>query len=480
MRRAILALTGIVGLLVGASSLPAVAAPADDWPVQPEVRDANAVVAVVDTGINPYHETFRDDSPQAKRPPWTYIEGYPKNATRLDLTLDAKDYWTAVKADCKRVWSKIKPGKLYWVPGTKIVGAITFAPQTAIDCKSEEPSAGGRILDNGGHGTMTASRATSSQYGACQHCDVVAVQFSASIPLGSPSDSTVEAVNSIEWAAKSSAWIDLQSNSWGPFVPGWDPTGQAGLLTSNPELVRAVQKVSEKHLAFWASGNGAAFRGGVAGHPTLLSPHLAPDAIIVGGNDSGYFTAWSGFPPHIVSDACNSWAARYTDMAESADTVGSGTSSATPFAAGGAARILLEARSILGDDSTGVAGKVVASGPKHLVHEGPLVDGKLTLEEWKRLTFVTATPRPQGHFEDGTPCDAASPYGPMPVAWNDIPDGYPEYLHIGYGAVDADSFELAAKVMRGKAPVPDRTATDEYFTQDRAAREALYDVYTAP
>jgi hypothetical protein len=458
---------------------PVSAAPSK-WPVQPPPRGANAVVAVVDTGINPYHETFRDDSPRAQRPPWTYIEGYPKNAIRLDLSLDAKDYWSAVKADCTRVWSKIKTGKLYWVPGTKIVGAVSFAPQTDIDCKAAEPSAGGRILDDGGHGTMTASRATSSHFGACQHCDVVAVQFPTSIPLGDLQSSTGAAVRAIKWAADNAGWIDAQSNSWGPFVPGWDPTGQAGLVTSNPELVRAVQEVSEKHLAFWASGNGAAFRGGVAGHPTLLSPHLTPDAVIVGGNDSGYFTAWTGFPPHLVADACNSWAARYTEMAESADTVGSGTSSATPFAAGGAARILLEARSILGDRSTGVDGKVVARGPKHLVHKGPLVDGKLTLEEWKRLTFVTASPRPEGHFEDGSPCEATSPYGPMPVAWSDIPEGYPEYIHIGYGAVDRESFALAAKVLRGKAPAPDRAATDEYFTHDRAVRAALYDVYTGP
>jgi Subtilase family len=480
MRRVTIAgAVAVAAMTLGGPASAASAAPAPEWPSQAPRPGANAVVAVVDTGINPYHETFRDDSAQARRAPWTYIEGYPRDAIRLDLTLDAKDYWSAVKADCKRVWSKVKPGKLYWVPGTNIVGAITFAPQTEMDCKAPEPSAAGRILDDGGHGTMTASRATSSQYGACQHCDVVAVQFPTSIPLGDLPSSTTAAVNAIKWAAKNSGWIDAQSNSWGPFVPGWDPTGQAGLLTSNPELVRAVQEVSEKHLAFWASGNGAAFRGGVAGHPTLLSPHLAPDAIMVGGNDSGYFTAWTGFPPHLVADACNSWAAHFDHTTDSADTVGSGTSSATPFAAGGAARILLEARSILGDRSTGVDGKVVAQGPKHRVHEGPLVDGKLTLEEWRRITFITASPRPKGHFEDGSPCDPGA-YGPLPFSWNDIPEGYPEYLHIGYGAVDADSFALAAKVLAGKAPLPDRAATDEYFAHDRAAREALYDVYTAP
>lgn len=482
MKRALVSVIAAASVVGALAAAPARAASDPQWPAQASSPGANAVVAVVDTGINPYHATFRDSSPQAQKPPWTYIPGYPRNATALRLTFNAKDYASAVKADCKRVWSKIKPGKLYWFPGTKIIGAITFEPAEAIDCKAEVPAAVGHILDPAGHGTMTASRATSFQYGACHQCRVVAVQFPTSIPIGTgASEGTHDAVKAIEWAAANNGWIDAQSNSWGPFVPGYDPTGQAGLLTANKELIQAVEEVSKKHLAFWASGNGAAFRGGAVGHPTMLSPHLGPDAIMVGGVDSGYVTAWSGFPPHLVSDDCNSWAAYYDKLDESAETVGSGTSSATPFAAGGAVRVLLDARSILGDHSTGVHGNVVAQGRKGLVKSGPLADGKLTLEEWKRLVFVTASPRPEAQFEDGSACDpTAAPYNPEPVLWKDVPEGFPEYLQIGYGAVDAHSFALADKVLRGTADAPDRSSTDAYFEQDRAAREALYEVYTTP
>lgn len=483
MRRALTSLALGTCLAAASLSAPAVAAaPAPKWPVQQALPGANAVVAVVDTGINPYHETFRDRSPQASKPPWTYIPGYPKNAIALHLTLDAKDYATAVKADCERIWSKIKPGRLYWFPGTKIIGGITFEPSEPINCKAQVPAAVGRILDPAGHGTMTASRATSFQYGACHQCRVVMVQFPTSIPIGTgASEGTDHAVEAIEWAADNNAWIDAQSNSWGPFVPGYDPTGAAGLLTANKALIEAVEDVSTRQAAFWASGNGAAFRGGALGHPTLLSPHLTPHAISVGGVDSGFVTAWSGFPPHLVSDDCNSWGAYFDKVDESADTVGSGTSSATPFAAGGATRILLDARSILGDRSTGVHGGVVAQGPKGLVKSGPLEDGKLTLDEWKRLTFVTASARPEAHFEDGSACEAtAAPYNPEPVKWSDVPAGFPEYLDIGYGAVDADSFALADKVLRGQADAPDRSSTDAYFEQDQAARQQLYDAYTGP
>jgi hypothetical protein len=482
MRRALVtaaAAAGLVATALGGS--PATAAAAPEWPTQAAMPGANAVVAIVDTGINPYHETFRDDSAQAQRPPWTYIPGYPKNATALHLTFGAKDYDTAVKADCERVWNKIKPGKLYWIPGTKIIGAIAFESQDPLDCNAEHPAAEGHILDANGHGTMTASRATSTQYGACHQCRVVSVQFPNAVPILDPSSTMPATIDSIEWAAKNSGWIDAQSNSWGPIVPGYDPTGQAGLFTANKDLIKAVEEVSKKHLAFWASGNGAAFRFGALGHPTLLSPHLAPHAISVGGVDSGYMTAWSGFPPNVVSDDCNSWGAYRDKLDESADTVGSGTSSATPFAAGGATRILLDARSILGDRTTGVHGGVVARGPKGAVKSGPLADGKFTLDEWKRLTFVTASPRPEAHFEDGSACGPTSaPYSPQPVKWSDVPAGFPEYLDIGYGAVDADSFALADKILRGSADAPDRAATDAYFEQDHAIRQQLYDAYTTP
>jgi hypothetical protein len=438
-------------------------------------HDPQAVVAIMDSGINPYHATFRDDSKLARRHPSTYIPNYPKDAIPLRLSLNESKYWEAVKKDCERVWSKVKTGRLYWFPGTKIIGAITFAPLEPINCHAPEPAAFGRILDSDGHGTMTASRAASNEYGACSECRVVAVQFSLNAL------NKQDAMDSIGWAAKNAAWIDAQSNSWGPLLPAWEPTGAGQLTTANPEVVRKVEEVSRAHLAFWASGNGAAFRFGAAGHPTLLSPHMTPSALIVGGHDSGYVAAWPGFPPHVVSDACSSWAAYHDQMEKSAEDVGGGTSAATPFAAGGAVQILLEARRILGDDETGIDGKVVAQGKSGRVVNGPLADGKLTLAEWRRVLLVTATPRPRGQDEDGPPCGATStPYNATPVKWTDVPAGYPEYLQIGYGSVDDDSLKLAFSVLAGRTDLPDRSATDRFFEQDRMLRETLYEVWSKP
>lgn len=435
----------------------------------------NAVIGIVDTGINPYHVTFRDDSPKAYKHPSTYIPGYPKSAVALKLTFSATDYWDAVRKDCEKVWSKVESGKLYWFPGTKIVGAITFEAPEPINCQVPEPTAAGRILDFGGHGTMTASRAASVEYGACRQCRIVAIQFSAN------GLEKQDALDSITWAAENAAWIDAQSNSWGPVVPLWEPTGQGQLMTANPELVRTVEEVSQKHPAFWASGNGAAFRFGAAGHPTLLAPHLTPSAIIVGGHDSGYVSPWPGFPAHIVADACDDWAAYNDHMDKSAENVGGGTSAATPYAAGGAGAILLEARRILGDTGTGVSEGVLAQGPKGIVKDGPLADGSFTVEELREVLFKTATPRPKGQKEDGPPCGVlAAPYQATPLKWSDVPPGYPEFIHIGYGAIDNASARLALDVLGGRAEVPDRATTDRYFAADRQAREVTYQVFSKP
>lgn len=436
---------------------------------------SNAVVGFFDTGINPYNRTFRDTSPRAQQHPSTYLPSFPKDAEALHLSLDAPDYLSAVQADCERVWKKIVPGKLYWIPGTRIVGAISFQLSDMSPACDGDAPVETRILDTAGHGTMVASRGASKEYGACRDCLIVAAQW------GSVLGARDEAVNGLRWLAANRHWIDAQSHSWGPIVPLWDPANAgdaagAGLAGGDPEFNALVEMASQRNLAFWASGNGVAFRFGVLGHPTLLAPHLTPSAIAVGGHDSGFVTTWPGFAPHLVSDACSSWAAPMDDMDGSEDTIGSGTSGATPFVAGGAARILKEARAILGDPRIGVHGDAVARGPAGLVPAGPLKDGVLTLAEWRELVLKTATARPTKQFEDGPPCPADL-YMPTPLKWTDMPPDYPEYTTIGYGAVDDPAVATAFAVLRG-APLPDRTRTDEHFAQDAALRAALHEQFT--
>ncbi|HVE74873.1 MAG TPA: hypothetical protein VNA30_07310, partial [Mycobacteriales bacterium] len=96
-----------VGLLaVGLVALPGTltSAAARSAPAAP-----SGVVAVIDSGINPYHQVFRDPSPAAQRHPSTRFPGYPTGAQALRLTLGGSSYDDAVAADCERVWKKLKP-----------------------------------------------------------------------------------------------------------------------------------------------------------------------------------------------------------------------------------------------------------------------------------------------------------------------------------------------------------------------------------
>ncbi|MDX1622193.1 MAG: S8/S53 family peptidase, partial [Nitriliruptorales bacterium] len=272
--------------------------------------DPLATVGVIDTGINPYHVRFRDDSPRAFEHPSSYIPGYPEDAQALNLTLDASSYQEAVATD-RAVWESVQPDTLYWIPGTRIVGAKT------------DGSYGGQILDTDGHGTMAASRVAAGPvadseaaevYGACPDCLIVVLQ-------GLNEDH-------VRWAGET-GWIDAQTNSWGPLpVAGWADGTPLG--TDSEDIEAAAQL----HPTVFATGNGILAMAGVLGNPTITQNELTPSVIGVGGHDSGYVNTWPDFPPHVVSDSCDAWGAEHNSLEGEGPEVAGGTSGASPFAAG--------------------------------------------------------------------------------------------------------------------------------------------------
>jgi hypothetical protein len=457
------ALAGVAALVVPATGAPASA-----------VASAVAsfgVVALVDTGINPYNAVFRDRSPLAQRYPGTYLPGYPKHVPALRLTLNAPSYADALRADCDRVWKHVRLGQLYWIPGTKIVGAISFNPSLEIACAGMDSSL---ILDSAGHGTMTASRAVATGYGACPQCRIVSVQaVKDNFGLITLTDDAAQARRGVEWAGANSGWIDAQSNSWGPAAP-YDPTGQTGILSGSSALAKTVEAASQRQLAFFASGNGASNLNAPPPRPTVGYAQVAPSAIVVGGVDSGHVLTWPNVPVHLAADACDNWGASYDSTTESTDTTGGGTSAASPYVAGGAVAELIAARRLLGDRRTGVRDGVVAQGRAGVVKSGPLADGKLTLAEWRRVVLTTATTRPVAQPSDGPTCPQT--VGPE---WHALPAAFPEYVAIGYGVVDAPARALAAKVLAGTAPMPDRSATDTFFSGYDAASRAAFTAYSS-
>ncbi len=404
--------------------------PPDATPLPSPAVPPQAVVAVIDSGINPYHLVFRDSSTLSTAHPATYLSGYPSDARPLFLSLDAASYEEALKQDAD-VWAQVETGVLYYVPGTRIVGMYT----TAVD--GDVPG-----LDENGHGTMTASRAVGAGTSLAGGARIVAVE-----------GLTAE---SVTWAA-SQPWIDISSNSWSTCIG----VGIPATCTKSPitqETTDAFEAAAAKQLVLAATGNGLGGWAGVLGMPATSAPNAGARGVIgVGGHDNGDVTPWTGTIPHVVADACNNPAADHESMDRVGAGIGSGTSSATPFVAGAALRILLDARAIL---ATGVRPS-----------SGPLADGDFSLDEWRQLLLATASPRPTEGAHDGSTCDLfMAPYSAAPVAWTAIPEDVPAEYFVGYGGIDAATVAAATSILRGETDVPDRASTDAFFETEAVLR----------
>lgn len=438
-------------------------------PASADAPDAVTTIALIDTGINPYHPAYRDPTPLGLQHPSTYLPGYPAASRALPLTLDAPDLATALAADAD-IWAGVRRGELYWVPGTRIVGLISFANGGA-DCENglpNVPPAGGQVrglncvdrllLDDQGHGTMTSSRAAGIGSSLSPTARIVMIEG-----LGD---------QGVQWAA-GRRWIDVQSNSWGSLAPG----------TASR---RAIEVAAGKQLVVFASGNGTAFSG-VAPTPTETHSTRGLGALQVGAHDNGRVSAWSDAPAHLVADGYGGIAAPHDSLAPVAPRpIACCTSAAAPYAAGAAAAVLRDARILLGDTTPGIepgTPPVVASGDP-VAGSPMLADGIFDLVEWKRVLTATADARPDQGPHDGLmnflggPAAPSHPeYGPgenpfclmcttMPLAWSEVPANVPAYVSIGYGSVDASTVSAARDVLAGIAPLPTRADEDAFFAID--------------
>ncbi len=156
----------------------------------PLAREAFVVVAVVDSGINPYHVDFR--RPDLTVHPSTYVEGFPTDIPALRLTLSAKTYKEARDAD-QVTWLTAKENRLYWIPGTNIIGAIGPFDNYDLGGGVDPP-----ILDSIGHGTAVSSLAGGLIHGP--HSTRILVV-------------SVQGFNEgLAWAVRQ-PWIDVITNS---------------------------------------------------------------------------------------------------------------------------------------------------------------------------------------------------------------------------------------------------------------------------
>jgi hypothetical protein len=436
-----------------------------------EIRDATVPLVVIgmsDSGINPYHAefsaaTYPDEevlrlTRNFTRHPSEYIPGFPRDATALPISLDAgyypeDDQWifhreivdaspdpTEILEESVIDHGLVRPGELYWVPGTKIIGASTFNGYGAID-DGPDPDL---ILDGHGHGTGSASVATGNRYGYCPTCLLFFYE-------GLWDDEVY-----------TRPFVDITSHSHG-YVGGL-PMGL--IYTATEPLLgdptEASREAAERGVTIlFSSGNGIGNAFDVP-NSTIVSDQTGPTwTLDVGAvrRDTQGAIIGDGTPAHI-----SSWGDGFLPSACRTGIVDqcafSGTSAASPYTAGVFGHVLRTVRDVLGDGLVAPRdGQVVAQGRP--VPGSPfLEDGILTRGELRAVVLKTAAPLP-GEF---------SPFA-YPGNWT---EDQARFLVEGYGAATPNHADRAIAVLLGEAPLPDRAEYDEFFMEDCELRDGIY------
>jgi hypothetical protein len=468
--RALLIVTSLIAGLVG-TVRPA----SSSTNKGPDGRGDATVVAVLDFGFVPYHWDFLaskmpqaiDDDPSNDLPlddaPHTWLPGFPdptrafKSYNRLELTLDEDNPQTPVTsldgAD-KKKWDRVKRStkkKLhyYWMPRTKVIGALTFGEEKIHGTPNS-------------HGTGTTSVSVGNLHGTCPECLLLFI------------DGANE--TAIEWAMDQ-PWIDAITNSYG-FSTLLRDRIYSG---SDVEAQRAASHRGQT--IFFSAGNGqdGAF---VAPNTTSFSSQEGPDWIVtVGAVSPGNHASYTGHgKPADIAGIGGKYPAAYGSSSVGGTGSGGfgGTSNATPTIAGTYARALYLARRDLEGASKIQANGVIARGGGFVcgsVRPGcELADGVLTARELRTRLFHGAVHTPAGMT-------------PGPLGIGELPPiGEDEFMNEGHGSYFAretgeqkdwlKEFERIIAPLEGRAKTLKRPKGErEWMIVDSYCRQALWGLW---
>lgn len=368
------------------------------------------VVAVIDTGVNPYHEWFA--APGLTAHPSTFVAGFPAAAVPLELTVEAPDYESARAADAD-VWRSLShssydsildrfDAQLYTIPGTRIIGAVSFGEFTdVLPALEDAPSDFLPILDDNGHGTLSAALAGGGQVDdAVPEVLLVIVE----VPAGG-----FEA--GLRWAARQD-YIDVVSFSMGrkANIPAIADDAAAGV----EEVVAAGKAI------LVASGNGLTSTAAAADRcSTYTSPYTGPLGVTrIGASEGGgAASTWHCTPVDAIA-ATNLPSARHDALDGTATHTG--TSAAAPQAAGHLANLLARAR-----------------------------DASLDVTPPRALEHLLAA---------GTPPATPSPAG---------------NADHGYGQIDEEALERAWQTLQADNPAP-RRELEQWRSIDQLLRRTIW------
>lgn len=319
----------LVAIVLAGCAMPAPQAPSSGS----DARSSRpTVVALIDSGANPYHAVFAAGDPQPL--------GNLATAEPVSLSKNGT-YQERVDAD-HATWQKLRRGQLYSFAGTRLM-AISFLPQ------SDAPS----ILDQNGHGSGTSSLV--ARY--APDVVIVVVQVDGSICQNATCLNNPTFAQGLAWAADQ-PWIDVVSIS-------------ANFPANTPDTSAAHAEMA----AYMAASRRAHETGKLivnsAGNffvPTLSDYFNGPPWIIAVG---GVQSTQHGESPD--SSKGIDVVANYTDIiarpsSTSDFTIFSGTSVSTPIVSGVLAEALAQARQNASGRSSPLAGEVAGMHAGRDVH----------------------------------------------------------------------------------------------------------------
>jgi hypothetical protein len=415
--------------------------------------DGFVVIAVPDTGINPYHADFAastyprnldadpDNDVDLWADPSTYLDGFPAGVPSLGLTIDGG--YNAAADSAK--FGAVTMGQLYRIPGTKIIGAVDISNSQPVNGAADNV----HILDEDGHGTHSASVAAGNLYGSCKECLLV----------------FIEGLSGDTWAFQQD-WIDIVTTSGGSVA---NTPGVIGIEAGHLPTTDGQRDAAERGQSIlYAGGNGCLAY--VCPEQTYLSQSTGPEwtmdvgALIRDEAGDHQSIILSGKPVDISSFAAGDIPAACHNSAAGLCSH-SGTSAATPRTAGHLGDMLLAARRALGDEGRigqeriGGAGVVASGAP---VAGSPyLDDGLLTRAELWHVALHAATP-----LNDWSGTVAIFPTG--------APGTAASFAYAGYGTADDAMEARGIRVLLGLEAAADRPNEDAFFALDAEVRNTLY------
>lgn len=360
-----------------------------------DAGQAQVVVAVIDSGINVYHDFFHAGSdiysksaPSAVTP--QVLEAFDIGPEQTISLSRSGDFFADFAQDAQ-IWNNIRPFQFYWFEGTNI---IATTHQIADLAAGNIPILPDTESDTHGVGTSAAVLTANPE---------AIVLFIEPDGLGS--------VDSHELAFTHPA-VDMISSSYGVSIPGVAlPIPE----TANFEFsYTGMVDLGKMH--FSSAGNAPGFSPFRAGAGPWWSIGVSG---IEEGTSEGR-TTLSGIFPDFVSDFVQDLP--YCQACEEGSSSVGGTSFSTPRAAGVASKILLEARRKAGH----VGGIKLIDGEAFMVAANDVF-----ITNWQlRRAMEEAAWIPQ--IGDYDPIAGVLDLGALPV------NPLAPWLQVGWGDLTAD------------------------------------------